>query len=183
MNDPQFSSLGFAPGTVRGTRAFRVTNSGQLTGVFYDHTWTVGVNKAACRYGENAGVAWVGLAMRKATQMGRPIPYFVADVREKLAEKREPHGLDTCQHGFYGYYDGSNDYYKAGMVMGVIEGWGETVIGTRGFRCMRARIVGLHVPADVVAPVGAVYAGVPFFESFEGLVAAYPPDNGEWGAS
>src|SRR5690606_39329959 len=45
-------------------------------------------------------------------------PYFVADVREKLAEKREPHGLDTCQRGFYGYYDGSNDYYKAGMVMG-----------------------------------------------------------------
>lgn len=102
--------------------------------------------------------------------------------KERLeAEKKARDTLTDCSHGFYGYYDGSNDYYKQGMVMGVVEGYGETVIGTRGFRCMKARIVALripkHVPDRLRAMVLRNYPNVPVFETFKQMVAEFPPDD------
>jgi hypothetical protein len=105
--------------------------------------------------------------------------------KERLAaeeeERRKRDTLADCSHGFYGYYDGSNDYYKAGMVMGVIEGYGETVIGTRGFRCMKARIVAIRIPKHVPDRLRKLvirnYPDLPVFDTFKAMVAEFPPDD------
>lgn len=108
--------------------------------------------------------------------------------KERLeAERKARDTLTDCTHGFYGYYDGSNDYYKQGYVMGVVEGYGETVIGTRGFRCMKARIVAIripkHVPERLRAMVLRNYKDIPVFDSFKTMVAEFPPDDAGSGIS
>ncbi len=54
-----------------------------------------------------------------------------------------------CGCGFWAYwalrYAWRCDYYWRGEVIGVIQGYGRTMIGTRGCRCGKARILGLHV--------------------------------------
>lgn len=110
--------------------------------------------------------------------------------REEEAEKariaeeearRKADRLENCGHGFYGYYDGSNDYYQHGRVMGVIEGYGETIVGTRGFRCMKARIVALRIPKHVPDRLRTLvlrnYQGTPAFDSFKRMVGEFPPDS------
>lgn len=101
--------------------------------------------------------------------------------RREAEEAARRDTLANCPHGFYGYYDGSNDYYRHGYVMGVVEGYGETVIGTRGFRCMKARIVALRLPKHVDARLRALvtrnYEGIPVFDTFKAMIAAYPPDD------
>lgn len=103
------------------------------------------------------------------------------------AEKKARDTLADCSHGFYGYYDGSNDYYKQGYVMGVVEGYGETVIGTRGFRCMKARIVAIRIPKHVPDRLRAMilrnYPDVPVFDTFKAMVAEFPADDAGAGVS
>lgn len=58
-----------------------------------------------------------------------------------------PHSLDGCSCGFYAYFNSSsNEYFSLSSVTGIIEGYGETNIGTKGFRCAKAKIVALYVP-------------------------------------
>lgn len=63
----------------------------------------------------------------------------------------EPH----CGCGFYAYWDTAAEhrttptFAKDGVpICGVIEGWGRTLIGDRGFRCQKARIVALAYPGN-----------------------------------
>lgn len=206
MSTDEFSGVAFAVGTVRGTRAFAIDKLGRLTGVVYKQVWRPGENDAECRKNDFSG--WVtvgvlptfnggGVITQGMLPVGAPPPIPASTVdgvdksmerrREEEEERRKRDSLVDCQHGFYGYYDGSNDYYKPGMVMGVVEGYGETVIGTRGFRCMKARIVALripkHVPAHVRALVTRNYEGIPFFDTFKEMVAQYPPDDAGSGYS
>jgi hypothetical protein len=97
-----------------------------------------------------------------------------------------------CGCGFWAYWALRNawrcDYYWRGEVVGVIEGYGRTRIGTRGCRCGKARIVGLYVrPAapdpdgeppilshrDLVEVLGGYY-GVPCYPSLAEMLAAHP---------
>jgi hypothetical protein len=95
-----------------------------------------------------------------------------------------------CGCGFWAYwalrYAWRCDYYWRGEVIGVIQGYGRTRIGTRGCRCGKARILGLHVrPADPgcqpaglghhdVAEVLGSYYGVPCYRSLAEMLAACP---------
>lgn len=155
----------FAAGVVTGTRSFDVDRLGRLVGVSFATVWRPGENLAAC--------------MEKPD----PLAYMYAtDRARELRESSKPaHSLAECGHGFYGYYEGSNDYYEPGRVMGVVEAYGETVIGTRGFRASKARIVALHLPPEMSKPARALvarnYAGIPTFDSFDAMVAEFPPDD------
>jgi hypothetical protein len=62
-------------------------------------------------------------------------------------------------------------------VAAVIEGYGETLIGTRGFRCMKARIVALQ-PTDARGLEACFnnYPDIPLFDDFAGMLAEFPPD-------
>lgn len=165
----QFDSLGLVPGVVRGTRSFRIDETGQLTGVVYTQVWSAGVNDAECRVSPHLIIFYFGGGTRGETPVAPP----------------EGHGMDKCRHGLYGYHEGSNDYHQPGYVSAVVEGWGEVMLGTRGFRCSKARILALCVSEvrlthkDRTLLVRDRYAGIPFFDTFEEMVTAFPPDPGE----
>src|SRR5215472_14274353 len=95
-----------------------------------------------------------------------------------------------CGCGFWAYwalrYAWRCHYYWRAEVVGIIQGYGRTRIGTRGCRCGKARIVGLHVrPAGPdwqpqglghheVAEVLGSYYGVPCYRSLAEMLAAHP---------
>jgi hypothetical protein len=95
-----------------------------------------------------------------------------------------------CGCGFWAYwalrYAWRCDYYWRGEVIGVIQGYGRTRIGTRGCRCGKARILGLYVrPAnpsgpprrlhhDDVAEALRSYYGVPCYPSLAQMLAGCP---------
>lgn len=60
-----------------------------------------------------------------------------------LIDNISQHQFLGCSCGFYAYYNGYNEYLDSNAIVGIIEGYGETVIGTRGFRSQKARIVAL----------------------------------------
>jgi hypothetical protein len=97
-----------------------------------------------------------------------------------------------CGCGFWAYwalrYAWRCHYYWRGEVVGVIQGYGRTRIGTRGCRCGKARVVGLHVRPvepdpdgepralshhDLVQVLGSYY-GVPCYPSLAEMLAAHP---------
>lgn len=156
-----FEGAGFTIQPVYGARAFDTDQNGFLTGITYRAPWAVGPNHASC------------------CTTGTPKP-------EDLVPP--DHGLGACQrgngHGFYGYFDGSNNYRSIGRVEAVIKGIGETVIGSRGFRTATAEIVALFIPSVRVTTRARYelmvdrYAGIPVFPTFEAMVAEFPPDVG-----
>lgn len=171
MADSDFTDIGFAVGLVRGARTFRMTRDSHLMGVYHRQLWRPGLNYALCRkkgpLGFNTG------------QGGQKSPQLAAQPDDGFAVPERGHIAD-CRCGFYGYYDGSNDYranHGDWLVEGVVEGWGETVIGKRGFRCTVARIVALTLDQDWKLPLSESY-GVPVFDTFDAMVASYPPVNG-----
>ena len=95
-----------------------------------------------------------------------------------------------CGCGFWAYwalrYAWRCDYYWRGEVIGVIQGYGRTRIGTRGCRCGKARILGFHVrpaspdgqprvlPHHEAAEILGSYYGVPCYSSLAEMLAAHP---------
>jgi hypothetical protein len=175
---PGFSSrdLPLAAGSVTGVRLWHVDMpsaeavangtpepaAGLLTGVF-GGVWGRGENMADCGGGQGSP----------------PCPSDLVPGPE-------------CGCGFWAYwalrYAWRCDYYWRGEVVGVIQGYGRTRIGTRGCRCGKARIVGLHVrPAEpdpdaeppaldhheLVGVLGSYY-GVPCYPSLAEMLAAHP---------
>ncbi|GAA4774361.1 hypothetical protein [Microbacterium gilvum] len=178
LNLPELEDVGFSAGVVRGVRSFRVDKLGRLTGVHHKQIWTPGENEAMCRAVENESAAMSYAVQRALYQSWGTGTRPVEPAREY---RQDAHTMADCKHGFYAYYDGSDDYSETGMVSAVVEGYGETVIGTRGFRCMKARIVALtfrdDVPAHLVAKVKRNYPDVPVLDSFDRMVAEFPPDG------
>lgn len=120
---------------------------------------------------------------RSSKKRTRNVVMVPAPVPAPPAPKREPeHNLETCKCGFYGYYDGSDDYHREGYVSAVVEGYGETLIGTRGFRSVKSKILALHIPTGVPAHLARLvarnYPEIPRFDSFEGMVEMFPTDAG-----
>lgn len=184
MGSPEkenFSSMGFALGVVRGIRTWRATPEGLLEGIYYKQPWLQGENQALCRKPERLNVGYFYGFMRS------PLPTPAENARNDYEPPSRGH-LADCRCGFYAYYDGSNDYYRPwdkdnykygdkNLVVGVVEGYGEVLIGTRGFRATKTRIVALHFPGNTfVDPrlILANYPDVPVFNTFEQMVAAYP---------
>jgi hypothetical protein len=172
MTVDEFSGPAFAEGVVRGARSWNVDKLGRLTGVTFKQVWRPGENTAECRARED------DFAYRVSTLLS-----YGRQVEVDLTPKaREAHSMVSCKCGFYGYYEGSNDYHSTDRVSGVVEGFGESIIGTRGFRVAKARIVALQIPRgfpDHLAKlVRRNYAEIPFFDSFEVMVGEFTPDAG-----
>lgn len=157
----------------RGARSFMLTEAGRLTGIVFKQEWLPGVNYAECRRVESAPVMYFAPVGVVAPTVPVQVPAYV-----------QPHEMDTCPHGFYAYFDGSNDYARPAAVSGVIEGYGTVLLGSRGFRCTKARIVALQVSmgslhgsdqGSLLAALMDRFVGVPFFWSFEAMVAEFPP--------
>jgi hypothetical protein len=186
MSANEFSGVGFAAGVVTGVRSFEVDKLGRLTGVTVKQIWKPGENTAECRAAAVAATSmWASTSFLSNLTLtygyGGVVTATPEKPKENLLDYSKPHDMEKCKHGFYAYYDGSNDYKTDDRISGVVEGYGETVIGTRGFRAMKARIVALRINKDVPAHVAAMlrrnYPSVPFFDSFKAMVAEFPPDH------
>lgn len=203
-NGSQFDGIGFAPGVVRGARAFDIDELGRLVGVTHRQVWIPGENIAECRKGKGADGLWSGYlnltftyrssVIAASTPAAKAPKTFkgrkavkAEPVMEEVEPEEPPHTMADCACGFYGYYDGSNDYRQKGRVNGIVEGYGEALIGTRGFRVAKARIVALAIPRSVserkAALVRRNYGALPIFTSFKQMVSEFPPDGGEVGIS
>lgn len=92
----------------------------------------------------------------------------------------------ACQCGFWAYDEGG---FKAhGSVVGVIEGYGKTTVGTKGFRSEKARIVALSCEdsagkrhsRSTLARLAALYPDVAFAENLDALIDGNPEVLRDW---
>lgn len=193
-----FDNVGFAVGVVRGQRAFGITLDGWLTGSTFCTPWHPGVNRARCYAGGRAKTSavftpWPALHTTRAySEHGAP----EVDPAVGLDVVDSSHRLKGCHCGFWAYWgDLSNNYGFGARVVGVIEGFGRTVLGNRGFRSSYARVVALvrpdidglekqHGPALTWEQMrrgwGAAldrYPDVAVFDDAAAMLAAFPPDH------
>jgi hypothetical protein len=165
MND-DFNVRPLYPGSVVGLRSFTVDDGGKLAGVFVrSEEWTPGENTAKCVAGDWTGsycgnVDWLSVILNGGSS-------------------REPHQVASlnARCGFYAYFDGSNQYANSDRVTGIVEGYGVTTIGNRGFRSSKARILALVAPDGLGGTFSRVrgnYPGVPAYPTVEAALEAHP---------
>lgn len=144
-----FDGRQLAIGVARGVRSFDVDEFGRLKGVQFADVWRPGENIARC----GLTVVEDGWELDAEFSHGYGRPVYVnkktgerTPVPPMRPAKPESHSLTDCRHGFYAYFDGSNDYRSDARISAVVEGYGEVLIGSRGFRAGKARIVALCIP-------------------------------------
>ena len=137
-----------APGSVFGVRWWSLRDDGMLGGVMA--AWQPGPNTATCLAPASSRRSTT-LAFRHWAAGSGPAVMpddLMHGESEPLPECSVPNEDCTC--GFYAFWnpDEQSQVSVRFPVLGVIEGFGRTLIGDRGFRCEKARIVALHVPTD-----------------------------------
>lgn len=164
-----FGDFEFAAGSLYGHRMWLPGPDGALCGMTYSLSpWTSGLNEAQC------------LAFKTHC------PCEVCATWERFQFPEPEHiAAHTC--GFYAYYRGMESMYSISNAArycphGVIEGFGLTVVGTKGFRCTKARIKGLYIPRPGLPPemlehVAGHYQDIPQFDSPDALYEAFPPSE------
>ncbi|KAE8763915.1 hypothetical protein [Georgenia thermotolerans] len=179
--EPDIAGPALVLGSVRGRRSFCVLPDGRLTGVFFPQVWQPGENRASCFHDG-------GVVVREPDGRLAVRGYSVRDIGAA-------HGLQGCTCGFYAYYR-ADPYARPRRVSGIIEGYGRVVLGTKGFRAQKARLVALVLPEELPgsenAPTDAVpadgrlapgdgarvrerYPDVAVFPREEAMVVAFPP--------
>jgi hypothetical protein len=176
-----FSDRPFVAGSLTGLRTFRIDKYGRLMASQIESVWTPGENVGRCfrnlltpQPGSMSfvlqGMAASGLfATTAVKKKEEPVP--------PAGEHRA--GLQHCSCGFYAYFDnGYNGYHQRGMIKGLIEGYGITTVGTRGFRSEKAQIKALIIPPKRASfttdLVRTNYPDVPIYESRGKAFADHP---------
>lgn len=133
-----------ALGSVTGLRAWTLT-SPDLRGDPHqaDENWPYVPLVGA------TGFYWPAGALEAVCNNGRshPPPVLI-----------DPVSGERCGCGFYAYWDvaslGHNQSSSSGLpVIGIVEGFGRTLLGSRGFRCQRAKIIALAPAFSVQADI------------------------------
>jgi hypothetical protein len=145
-------------GSARGRRSFYLDENGVLRGVTYRAPWVDGENVAECMVTRQVDPmaplrnTWCSSSMPPYTTSGVA---FDADA-SKPPEVQQGYEWDRCDGldpecgcGFYAYHSGDVYYATAGpgcRVQGIIEAYGRMVLGTKGYRAQKARIVAICAP-------------------------------------
>lgn len=161
-------------GSVYGVRQWGRTDDGRLTGA-HSLTWADGENIAEC--GHPHEVPWSArtddvrkleaqrdllLAEMNALQdEARDKAYemdrfrVLAEKHRQLSDELSAGALADCACGFWAYWRFDPHEFHLGEkpVVGIIEGYGKMITGTRGFRCGKARIVALHCAYEYVREI------------------------------
>ena len=187
----EFTGIPFVAGDVRGVRTWEVDPLGRLISPSYKTVWTPGENVAACK--KDQGGTWMtfnsfAFARPFTVGYGDDVKIQKADPDPTTTKGQPKHTQAKCSCGFYAYSNGRNDYHEYG-VTGVIQGFGETQLGTRGFKCAKATILALHVPAGKAKKPKAEYVStksehytrlranypeVAFFDDYAQMLAEFP---------
>ncbi len=194
---------------VRGVRVWGVDSRGRLRGVTHDDIWRPGENIAVCHaqrpaykleldeeaYAaakeayevkleefENATRTWKRRTMGVAPE---PPEFPRASDFRTIASQPPEHDYVVCHCGFWAHYDPDPTYSSTTRVMGVIEGYGKTTIGTEGFRAQKARILALYFPEAETEwtelrnmKIRRNYKDIPVFNSLVAMVTEFPPTDG-----
>lgn len=168
-----YSGVDFALGSVLGFRRWGVDVAGELQPVTMSA-------RGLWRPGENVSVC-------QCTPSEKHMPGTSWNDRYEARETwRETASFEDMECGFYAYFDGQDSHghgSNSPTVSGVIEGYGEVLIGTKGFRAKKARILALAIPAFegiwnldefVVSKIRANYPGIPLFESEIAMRVEFP---------
>lgn len=216
MSDFAGQDFDFAAGSVFGLRGWNMDNLGRLHGVTHEEVWLPGENVSICKQESRIPCPQVNRReeSRKASEAGRAKVKSKKKGRDARREwyelsttsywprvacsdpscyRGEYHLVDSghrfdpsCECGFWAYDEAG---FKAhGRVVGVIEGYGKTTVGTKGFRCEKARIVALSCEngdgdrhsRSVLARLASLYPDVSFVDNFDALIDAYPGVLREW---
>jgi hypothetical protein len=174
----EFSGVDFAIGTVRGFRSWKVSAEGTLEPMAQSGVWLPGENRAVC----NAYPSKEKLPEKGENESWQ-------DRQKRVDEWKLAHDLTACEHGFYAYFltGAEQDRYSKSTpaVHGIIEGYGEVVIGTKGFRAAKGRILAISLESHggvwalephIVSRIRANYPGVAFFDSTLAMQAEFPAD-------
>lgn len=162
------SARPFAMGVLVGLRTWRLDMDGALRGLTYPQRWASGENVAHClvtKYTDNIDLAGLILLSSFRATHGWD---FTGDEPSLQSPREIPDPCDgveaDCACGFYAYHDNAVNGYgihsgsDGRSVIGIVEGYGRIVLGPKGFRCQKARIVALVVPRDTYA--GSTSAGL-----------------------
>lgn len=165
--DGGFKDTPFIAGSFTGRRAFRVVRMGgtlHLWGSIYSYEWsTHDVNTAGCAYHNRASAE----------------PHKVASM--------------SCYCGFFAYFQETpetrtyrNSVRDGFGVEGAIFGFGRATVGSLGFRCSKARVLGLVVPDqtkedeyDMVSEAMETFNGVRWYGTIDALVRDWPLTKAE----
>lgn len=136
----------FALGSVKGLRSWQIDDKGRLRGITHPAIWLPGDNVAICKAKSRCPKAksmWEIEYSMTPTLGPRALDSKAcqADGCDGLYHPTD-HTFDpSCECGFWAYDEAG--FEPHGQVTGVIEGFGRTTIGTKGFRCEKARVVAL----------------------------------------
>jgi hypothetical protein len=172
-----------ALGAVYGVRWWSLDRSGWLKGIYA--TWQPEINEARCE--KPTEQSPTGASFRAWARGAGPA---VLPGELSVSEPEPCHEApdENCACGFYAFWEPEPAPVRAQFpVAGVIEGTGRTLIGSRGFRCARARILALHIPVaddadaealSLVAEVEDVLSTryvVPVYATMRLMLLRHPP--------
>lgn len=205
MSKSDFSGeeFDYAPGSIHGLRSWRMDSFGRLTGVTHKEVWTPGENVATCKAVKRVQCPSVSAKKIRKWEEDR---YAIRLYREG-APKIDPrsilmpcgkdltcaagyhsvpsgHSFDPrCECGFWAYFE--DGFSAHGDVVGVVESYGKTTIGTKGFRAERARIVAFQTKSlslTKTTRLAELYPDAAHYDTLAALVRAFPSlMNKEWG--
>lgn len=215
MSDFAGEEYEFAAGSLHGLRGWGMDESGRLHGVTHKEVWRPGENVSECRAQyttspcpgpRRSSVAIPRIS--KKTWFGRDVAYPLepaslydienhyepckhprCDMFRHYDERGDGHHFDrSCSCGFWAYDEAS--FAPQGVVLGVIEAYGKTTIGTKGFRAEKARIVGLCrigagdkvLSHSVQSRLSMLYPEVKFHETHDDMVLAHASVLKNWPA-
>jgi len=215
-NDFAGAPFDFALGEVYGMRMWHMDGYGRLRARNWNRAkpWRPGINVAKCE-AESANTSLDAAVDpsgrgRKAVEVSVDYTYSgtsefavkwddgQVELLAKLEFATRNFDHDTpsedCQCGFYAYTDSVHAEVKSQTrngvepALGIIKGTGRTLIGTKGFRCEKAEIVGFRDPTrggaktDVwrvqqLANLRRVYPDVPILDNRAALLEFAPLTN------
>lgn len=169
----EFNDRPFTLGSLTGIRSFRVDHYGRLKASQFEVVWTPGEMVGRCLKGQGSSLSTITFYLTSDLTRPSAAPPPPPPPKEHRA------GVKDCTCGFYAYFDnGPNSYHHGANVLGLIEGYGVTTVGTRGFRSEKARIQALIIKPKKASPltarVRANYPDVPVFESKSAAIEAFP---------
>lgn len=179
----------FAAGSIKGLRSWGMDSLGRLHGVTHAEVWLPGENVAICK--KSTSTMCPEFARRGTDVFALRPPHFRpcgaagCDGYSHHLEPRSHSFSPSCDCGFWAYDE--HTFKDHGPVVGVIEGYGRTTIGTRGFRCEKARIVALcRDYGGAVLSLSAwlrlqqLYPDAEFFEDFGEMVSKHGGVLRQW---
>jgi hypothetical protein len=155
MGVSEYGAKPLFPGAVaRGMRTWQVDRAGRLYGMSYPQPWKAGENKATC-YSEQAAIVTDEGINQVVGGCSCGICAGPTTSSRITKMRQVPHPISSaCMCGYYAITEGHDNEYmhtvewrfpRMARIEGIVEGYGSVVIGSKGFRAEKARIVALVI--------------------------------------